>query len=128
MDILKICGAAIVCALSSSLLKKLGAPVASSVAVAGIVLLLSLSLPKIADAAAFVKETAGDGFEYMSIVLKVTAVALISEASCRIAEASGEQSLSSALGAAGKIEIIYLALPLLHDLFDGASSVASLSS
>ena len=128
MEVLKICGALLVCTLSASLLKRLGTPVYLAVVISGALAAVAFMLPKLSE----IVSTALDGADlgdvpYISTVFKVTGAALVCEAACDIAEASGESGLSKALGAAGKIEIVYLSLPLLRDLIESAKEIASSS-
>ncbi len=128
MDLLKICGAAVVCALTALLLKQLGTPLHAALAVAGAVGLLLLVVPKMREIVSLALESVSgtDGIPYITAVMKIAGAALICDASCGIAEAAGEATLSKALGAAGRIEIVYLSLPILRDLIAGAKDIAQI--
>ena len=128
MGVVKICGALLVCALTASLLKQLGTPVYLAVVISGALGALAFMLPKISEIVSLALDAADVGdVSYVPAVLKVTGAALVCEAACDIADSAGETSLSKAIGAAGKIEIVYLSLPLIRDLIESAREIASTS-
>ena len=128
MDLVKICGAVVICALTAVLLKQLGTPLHVAAVIAGAVAAVIFVIPKISEIVTLALEagSGADGVSYIPTVLKVAGAALICDASCGIADAAGEQTLSKALGAAGKIEIVYLSLPVLRDLIDSAKTIAQI--
>lgn len=127
MDIVKICGAALLCALVAAILKKLGSPTWCAAAVVGVIGAALFVLPKIKGIVDSVGTMASGTpvAEKFPIVLKVCAAAVLTEICADVCAATGEHDLSKSLSAAGKIEMIYLSLPLIKELFDCASSLAS---
>ena len=119
MDIVKLCGAIIICTAAALVLKKLGSPVSFAVAASSVLMAALFTIPKTAEIIETVKSIAGEseGAVCLPAVLKCAAVAVICEISCNIAESCGEDTLSKALSSAGKIEIIFISLPLVKELF-----------
>ncbi len=124
MDILKICGTALLAAVCALVAKHLGSPVHTALALSGIVALVMLCLPKISDIVNTAIAVASDGAvsDVFPVVLKVCAVALICEVASEICSACDAPSLSKAVTAAGRFEMIFLALPLFTRLYAEASS------
>jgi|GEM_PF-868288 len=121
MDVLKICGAVLLCTFAALVLKRVGGG-AWAAAAAGVLASALFILPKIKEIvdSAVEIEGAGAAVEYFPIVLKVTAVALICEVCADVSTSCGEGTLSKVLLAAGKVEIIFLSLPLIKNLFESA--------
>lgn len=128
MDLVKICGAVIVCTLTALLMKQLGTPLYAALVIAASVGVFVFVIPKISEIVALALDVQSDveGVSYIPAVLKVAGAALICDVSCDIAEGAGEHTLSKTLGAAGKIEIVYLSLPVLRDLIDSAKEIAQI--
>ena len=128
MDMVKICGAVVICALTAVLLKQLGTPLHVAVLIAGSIAAVIFVIPKISEIVELALDAGSDveGVSYIPTVLKVAGAALICDVSCEIANGAGAPSLSKVLGAAGKIEIVYLSLPVLRDLIGSAKEIAQI--
>ncbi len=125
MEIFKICGAVLIVIVMASVLKHVGSPVYTALICAGCVCIAAYSIPRITDIVESATSFA-DNSELSStfpIILKITAVALICELTAGICEGSGENALSKALISVGRIEIIFLSLPMIESLFMSAVSL-----
>lgn len=125
MDIVRICGVAIVCAVLAAILKNIGSPLYSALTAGGICLAASLLIPKISEIvnAAIDIEREGGASGYFPVVLKVAAASLICEFCADILTSSGDAAMTKALLTAGRIEILFLSLPLIKELFTLALSL-----
>ena len=129
MDIVKICGAALIAAVGAIVMKQLGSPLRAAVVICGTVSVLLVCLPSVTQIvnAAIDIERDAPVSEVFPVVLKVTAVALICEVCALLCEGAGEPTLSKAISLAGKFEIILIALPLFSRLYRSAAELCSAS-
>lgn len=122
-DVLKLCGAVAISSVAVIVLKKLGSDVASALVITIVVGALALALPKVREIVGAASNLAPDGFsEYLPIIIKSAAVAIICEICSDVASATGETALSKSVMFVCKIEIVYLSLPLVKMLCEIASS------
>ena len=118
MWILRLCGIAILTAVTALLLKPMRSPLVPIVVSVGIILLLSLSLERYREAIVFLTDTLSEGTTapYGTLMLKSLGIGLVVRLTGDICRDSGEEALASGVEMAGKIEILLLCLPLLQEL------------
>ncbi|MBQ7669397.1 MAG: hypothetical protein IJS45_01605 [Clostridia bacterium] len=125
-ELLKALGVAILCIAASTILKKLGSPFAVALVAACILSIVMIIMPKMKEVIDVASEI-GSGSSvsaYFPVILKICAVAFIGEIASDIASSSGEANLSKAISFAGRCEIVFLSLPLIKELVNGAESIA----
>lgn len=125
MNILTVCGFAIVAACIIAVVRTLRPELASvAAAVAGILIsayVISAVLPFIT----FVKEIASErGVEsYFTLMLKALAITFCCRTSAEICRDCGESSLASRVELAGKAGIVVISLPIIQQLFEIAEDM-----
>ncbi len=112
-EVMKICGAALICAVCAFLLREFGwrGTVAFSLIVLAVLAgVLADKLSELVKTAEVFSEYSGVG-DVAKEILKITGVSYIFGISSDICSELGERSLSSILTAVGRIEIMLIAMP-----------------
>lgn len=125
MDILKICGATLICAICCMILKKFDGPFSSSASIICTVLLAAAAMGAVGKIVSFVSETSAGMpmAPYLPCVWKSVGVMFVTEYSAQVCEEAGEVNLAKALCIAGRIEMTVIALPLFSELASLASGL-----
>ncbi len=117
--IFPILGAGIAFSIISVFVKEQKKEYGILVSLAGSVILIYFSVQYIEPIFQFVKKISdyiNFPFEWITILIKVLGVTLITQFACDICRDSGETALASKIELAGKIFIIVFALPLFEKL------------
>lgn len=101
------------------LIKKFTPEYAVLAEVCSVVLIILFVYPYICDVIDFYSSVKTDS-EYMSLVLKVTGIAVLTQFSADICRDSGETALSSKIEFAGKTIILAMSLPIVEKLLEMA--------
>ena len=118
--ILKLCGAALIAAAVALLLRRSDPGSASLTAGIGLLLLLTMLLPRLREAVDFLDRllAAGHFGTYGGLMLKTLGIGVAVKLAGDLCRESGAESLAGALETAGRIEILLLCLPLFTELLD----------
>ncbi len=127
MDVLRIAGILFLSAIVALILRRTGSPLHSAVVCAGIVAAVGVCLPKIADAVETAKMIANESgaYRFFPTVLKVAVAALVCDVAADVCSGCDSPVLSKTVSTVGKIEILFIALPLFTELYRYASSLVS---
>ncbi len=119
MEVLKIAGVLLLCAVCALILKRVDSPMYAAAVCAGALGALYICLPKISDIVDTVVAIANDSgsSEYFPIVLKVAAASLICDFAADVCSGCDSPDLAKAVTVAGKFEIIFISLPLFTELY-----------
>ena len=128
MELIRLCGVGLLCALSAVLLKQIKGEYASFVRVCGTVIIfgeLALSAAELfAEISAAIL---GDGMtEYAKIMLKALGIAIVSKLCGDICRDLGENAVGSGVELGGKLGILALCVPLISELMGYASGLLRL--
>lgn len=119
MNILSICGLAIIAAVSALLLRKESPQSAILLSVgAGVIILLGISrdiLSGVNEISA-VMEQGGINSEGLIILLKVMGICFVTEFTCDCVSEAGMLSLSTNISFAGKVMVLFTSIPLFRDI------------
>lgn len=126
-DTLKICALAIICVISSVIIKNLSSNFALPTRFAGILILYSAIIiflsPLVSYLGKILCNTVSE--DNIKLVLKVLAIAYITQITSDICRDCGENTFASSVDTIGKIEIIVLSMPLIDEIIKIAEELAS---
>ena len=120
MDILKICGIAMLCLAAIWVLKQYKTEMVLPVRAAGTVLLFFIVLSASQPLFALVKELSAQSLpvEYGEILLSGLGICLVCTLGAGICRDFGEAGLATALESAGRVAVLLESLPLICDILD----------
>ncbi|MBQ2713417.1 MAG: stage III sporulation protein AD [Clostridia bacterium] len=121
MDIFKILAIAILTCIASLIVKQVKPDFASLVSLAGgvvILLLLINYISSILDVFRGIIDKANLSPTLFSSILKIIGIGYLTEFTANLCTDTGNSSLASKVGLAGKIIILFLALPIITNLLE----------
>lgn len=121
MDIFKILAIAVLTCVASLIVKQVKPDFANLVSLAGgvvILLLLINYISNILDVFRNLIDKANLSPTLFSSILKIIGIGYLTEFTANLCQDTGNSSLASKVGLAGKIIILFLALPIITNLLD----------
>lgn len=121
MDIFKILAIAILTCIASLIVKQVKPDFASLVSLAGgvvILLLLINYISSILDVFRGIIDKANLSPTLFSSILKIIGIGYLTEFTANLCSDTGNSSLATKVGLAGKIIILFLALPIITNLLE----------
>lgn len=121
MDIFKILAIAVLTCVASLIVKQVKPDFASLVSLAGgvvILLLLINYISSILDVFRGLIDKANLSPTLFSSILKIIGIGYLTEFTANLCQDTGNSSLASKVGLAGKIIILFLALPIITNLLE----------
>lgn len=121
MDIIKIIGIGFTALIVIILLKQYKPEFAvyvSLIAGAIILFLVFSKLDGIIDLLQSLANTAGVNSQFLSILIKITGIAVLTEFAVSICNDSGESAIASKVDLGGKVIIISLSIPIISSLLE----------
>lgn len=119
MDILRICGIAVLSLTMTEILKLMKSPLASHVTTVTVITLTVTILTSLIPIISYLKELGGDmtgGARLVETVLKALGITYLCQCVSDICSESGEKTLAATVEHAGTVAILLLSLPLLKEL------------
>ena len=118
MDMVKLCGVGILCALCALILRQIKGEYATLVRVGGTVVIFGVLIVSAADimSEAMSYAVIGGVSEYMRIMLKALGLCLVSKLCADICRDMGENAIGSGIELSGRLAILSLCLPLIGEL------------
>lgn len=121
MDLLfKIIGIAFCSAMLCIILKKNNQEFALAITIVTSVLIFTMIFHMLKDALVQIKAIAGlSGVDlsYLGILIKAISIAYLSEYACAVLEDAGESAIAKKVELAGKVILLFIALPIIESLF-----------
>ena len=130
MDIMAICALAVVSAVMALLLRQRSPQTALLISIgAGVVILLTFvrQILLTADDIRTILEAGGIDSDDIMILLKVLGICFLTEFTCDTVTEAGMLSLATNLSFAGKLTVLFTALPLFSELIGLVSSLVMVS-
>jgi stage III sporulation protein AD len=126
MDIFKICGVAILCAVLGAVLGRAVGGVSVAVRLAGLCLILGAAVSFAGELRAGIDELGviGGAHTYIELMMKALGVAVLCRICSDVCRDCGETGIAAAVESAGKLSVVLLALPVLGDLVEYAKMLA----
>ncbi|HOV25021.1 MAG TPA: stage III sporulation protein AD [Pseudobacteroides sp.] len=121
MEIIQIVGLGIIATVFIVLLKSLRPEIAMLISIiTGVVIFIVVAgkLSNIVEILNNIADKAGVDTAYLSTLLKIIGIAYIVEFGAEICKDAGESAIASKIELAGKVAIIFLALPIITALLD----------
>ena len=126
LDIIRIAGIALVGVVTAGIFKNIKPEFTIYLVMAKIVLIFFLTVDKLRVVFDFLNTIYSQityGKTFFPILLKVLAVAYLTDFTAQLASDAGESAIGSKLELAGKIIIFYLSIPILVAILDLINSV-----
>ena len=122
-QMLKICGAAIVCVIFILILKKCGNDSVPLLKIASIILLGGVCIVAISPIVEYIRSLSDSvittaSFSVISVLVKALCIAFLSYACASVCRECGEGGIAYFVELAGKGEIILISLELVGEIFD----------
>lgn len=121
MEILKIVALALTGVILSALMKSINKEISIYIILATVILLFLSVIDKLTDIFHFLEgiyDNVTYGRTFFPVILKVLAVAYITDFTAQLCKDAGEATIGSKVELAGKIIIFYLAMPILTAILE----------
>ena len=121
MDIIKIVGIALIALVIIILLKQYKPEFAIYISILTGILILILVMDKLSGIINLIKSIVNQSYintEFITLLIKITGIAFLSEFAVSICEDSGEAAIASKIEIGSKIIIISMAIPILSSLLE----------
>lgn len=121
MDIFKILALAILTCIATIIVRQVKPDFASIVAIAGGVVILLFVLNYLGDVLAVFQNIIGKtglSPSLFSTILKIVGIGYLTEFTANLCNDSGNSSLATKVGLAGKIIILFVSLPIITNLIE----------
>ena len=121
MDIIKIVGIALIALVIIILLKQYKPEFAIYISILTGILILILVMDKISGIINLIKSIVNQSYintEFITLLIKITGIAFLSEFAVSICKDSGEAAIASKIEIGSKIIIISMAIPILSSLLE----------
>ena len=121
MDIIKIVGIALIALVIIILLKQYKPEFAIYISILTGILILILVMDKLSGIINLIKSIVNQSYintEFVTLLIKITGIAFLSEFAVSICKDSGEAAIASKIEIGSKIIIISMAIPILSSLLE----------
>ena len=126
MDILKIAAVALTGVILASVMKTVNKEITIYIILATVIILFLSIIDKLWEAFRFLEgiyDNVTYGRSFFPVIIKVLAVAYITDFTAQLCRDSGENAIGSKVELAGKVMIFYLAMPVLSAILELISSL-----
>ncbi|MGN0703743.1 MAG: stage III sporulation protein AD [Lentihominibacter sp.] len=126
MEILKIAAVALTGVVLASVMKNVNKEIAIYIILATVIILFLSIIDKLWEAFRFLEgiyDNVTYGRSFFPVIIKVLAVAYITDFTAQLCRDSGENAIGSKVELAGKVLIFYLAMPILTAILELISSL-----
>ena len=126
MEILKIAAVALTGVILESVMKTVNKEITIYIILATVIILFLSIIDKLWEAFRFLEgiyDNVTYGRSFFPVIIKVLAVAYITDFTAQLCRDSGENAIGSKVELAGKVMIFYLAMPVLSAILELISSL-----
>ncbi|MCI5535877.1 MAG: stage III sporulation protein AD [Lentihominibacter sp.] len=126
MEILKIAAVALTGVILASVMKTVNKEITIYIILATVIILFLSIIDKLWEAFRFLEgiyDNVTYGRSFFPVIIKVLAVAYITDFTAQLCRDSGENAIGSKVELAGKVMIFYLAMPVLSAILELISSL-----
>ena len=126
MEILKIAAVALTGVILASVMKTVNKEITIYIILATVIILFLSIIDKLWEAFRFLEgiyDNVTYGRSFFPVIIKVLAVAYITDFTAQLCRDSGENAIGSKVELAGKVMIFYLAMPVLSAILELISSM-----
>lgn len=128
MDIFKIVALALTGVLLASLMKSVNKEISIYIILATVIILFMTIIDTLTEVFTFLENIYNNvtyGKTFFPVILKVLAVAYITDFTAQLCKDAGEGTIGSKVELAGKVIIFYLAIPILSAILELIQSLLS---
>ena len=128
MDIFKIVALALTGVILASLMKSINKEISIYIILATVIILFFTIIDTLTEVFAFLENIYKNvtyGKTFFPVILKVLAVAYITDFTAQLCKDAGEGAIGSKVELAGKVIIFYLAMPILSAILELIKSLLS---
>ena len=121
MDIVKIIGVGIIALIISVIIKQYKPEFAMYISIIAGIIILFLIIDKmygIVTLLTNLSRKTGMNAEYLTILLKITGIAILTEFEVSICKDSGESAIASKIDLGGKVIVISMSIPIISALLE----------
>lgn len=121
MDIVKIIGVGIIALIISVIIKQYKPEFAMYISIIAGIIILFLIIDKIYGIVTLLTNLSrktGMNAEYLTILLKITGIAILTEFAVSICKDSGESAIASKIDLGGKVIVISMSIPIISALLE----------
>lgn len=121
MDIVKIIGVGLIALIISVIIKQYRPEFAMYVSIIAGTIILFLIIDKISGIITLLtnlSKKTGINSQYLSILLKITGIAILTEFAVSICKDSGESAIASKIDLGGKLIVISMSIPIISALLE----------
>lgn len=121
MDLIKIIGIGFITVILTIILKEYKKDFAIYTILIGGALILYFSFETLVDVVNFLKDLSSKGkidYSFISLLLKITGISILSEFAVSICKDCGEASIASKIDLGGKILVISLSIPVIGNALE----------
>ena len=121
MEILKIAALALTGVLLASLMKSVNKEISLYIILATVIILFLSIIDRLSEVFLFLQDIYDKvtyGKTFFPVILKVLAVAYITDFTAQLCKDAGENAIASKVELAGKVIIFYLAIPILSAILE----------
>lgn len=121
MDIVKIIGIGLLAVIISVIVKQYKPEFAMYVSIIAGIIVIMLVIDKISgiiNLLTNLSKKTGINAEYLSILLKITGIAILTEFAVSICKDSGEEAIASKIDFGGKVIVISISIPIISALLE----------
>ena len=116
-DIFSICGAGLCAFFAVSVIREMKKEYTLSVILGVCVIFLAYCIPRVIEAASFIKETAAYAdSSHTSVLLRGLGITYLTSTASDICRSSGENAIAGYIETAGRAEILILCVPMFKEL------------
>ena len=126
MEILKIAAVALTGVILASVMKTVNKEITIYIILATVIILFLSIIDKLREAFRYLEgiyDNVTYGRSFFPVIIKVLAVAYITDFTAQLCRDSGENAIGSKVELAGKVMIFYLAMPVLSAILELISSL-----
>ena len=126
MDMIKICGIAVLCSVMGAVLGRTLGGVGMAIRLAGLCMVLGGAVALVGDATRELSlwTQMGETTEYIPIMTKALGIAVLCRICSDVCKDCGETTLASAVESVGKLTLVLLAMPMIRRLAQYAIALA----
>ena len=120
MNVFSVSAAAVCISIIALCIKSVRADIGQMISIGATIILAAVLVPYIKEVVSAIKELStysSMGEKYIKPILKITAIAYISQIGAQLCKDSGETSLGERVESAGKIIISVTAIPIAREAF-----------
>ncbi len=121
MDIMKIIGVGLIALIIIVIIKQYKPEYAMYISITAGIIIIFLSFSKITaiiNLLVNLSKKTGVNAEYLSIILKITGIAILTEFAVNLCKDSGEMAIASKVDFGGKIIIVSMSIPIVSALLE----------